>query len=233
MPNVGSAKGVTMTESIFNRLYKTDVTKHIEKKGRFSYLSWAYAVKALREIDPEATWEIKKFGDGQVPFMETRCGFFVEVAVTVQGITLSQVHPVLDNNNKAVVEPNAFQINTSIQRCLVKAIALHGLGLHIYQGEDLPTEEGMTADRKSQKTTPKPKNPSAPLSEKQGKMIGDKCKAKKISREQLLKAFKKDSMNDFVMNDVPEMLLFIDGKFNGYESPVDSGELEDLFGEDK
>ncbi|MGM9458240.1 DUF1071 domain-containing protein, partial [Lacticaseibacillus rhamnosus] len=57
------------------------------------------------------------------------------------GVTLSQVHPVLDNRNKPIEKPNAFQINTSIQRCLAKAIALHGLGLYIYQGEDLPEIE--------------------------------------------------------------------------------------------
>ena len=189
-----------MTESIFNRLYKTDVTKHIEKKGRFSYLSWPYAVKALRESDPKATWEIKKFGDGQVPFMETRCGFFVEVAVTVEGITLSQVHPVLDNSNRAVVEPNAFQINTSIQRCLVKAIALHGLGLHIYQGEDLPTEE---------KPTPSPRTPSKGLSVKQVQMIDGKLKAKGLTRDDLLRRFKHASMNDFVMGDMDSILKYL------------------------
>ncbi len=62
----------------------------------------------------------------------------VKVAVTVQGITLSQIHPVLDARNRPILAPNAFDINTSIQRCLVKAIALHGLGLYIYAGEDLP-----------------------------------------------------------------------------------------------
>ena len=51
---------------------------------------------------------------------------------------MTQVHPVLDHQNKAVTAPNAFQINTSIQRCLTKAIALHGLGIHLYAGEDLP-----------------------------------------------------------------------------------------------
>ena len=60
------------------------------------------------------------------------------VTVNVDGIEMTQVHPVLDNANKSVKEPNAFQINTSIQRCLTKAIALHGLGIHIYAGEDLP-----------------------------------------------------------------------------------------------
>ena len=69
-------------------------------------------------------------------------GVFVEVAVTVQGITLSQIHPVLDAKNRPILAPTSFDINTSIQRCLVKAIALHGLGLAIYAGEDLPMLDG-------------------------------------------------------------------------------------------
>ncbi|MEW9139962.1 DUF1071 domain-containing protein, partial [Bacillus wiedmannii] len=100
------------------------------------YLSWAWAVKKLREVDPTATWEVKRF-DG-VPYLKTDCGYFVEVEVTVQGLPLSQIHPILNNQNKPIAEPNSFDINTSIQRCLVKAIALHGLGLYIYAGEDLP-----------------------------------------------------------------------------------------------
>lgn len=56
-------------------------------------------------------------------------------------MTLSQIHPVLDGKNRPLAEPTAFDINTSIQRCLVKAIALHGLGLYIYAGEDLPNGE--------------------------------------------------------------------------------------------
>ena len=75
--------------------------------------------------------------DGK-PYLETAHGFFVEVAVTVDGITLSQIHPILGSNNKPLLAPNSFDINTSLQRCLVKAIALHGLGLYIYAGEDLP-----------------------------------------------------------------------------------------------
>jgi hypothetical protein len=125
--------------SVFQTLNAMDVNKHVEKKGQFTYLSWAWAVAELRKASPTATWEVVKT-DG-LPFCKTECGYFVEVAVTVEGITLSQIHPVLDNQNKTIQMPNAFQINTSIQRCLVKAIALHGLGLYIYAGEDLPTTE--------------------------------------------------------------------------------------------
>lgn len=127
-----------MSENYFIELSKIDVGEHVEKKGKFSYLSWAWCVTQLRTVDPTATWEVIRF-EG-MPFLKTECGYFVEVAVTVKGITLSQIHPVLDNSNKPIQQPNSFQINTSIQRCLVKAIALHGLGLYIYAGEDLPTD---------------------------------------------------------------------------------------------
>lgn len=125
-------------ESKYTKLSNINVNEHVEKKGRFSYLSWTWAIDTLRKFDPTAIWEVKRF-DGK-PYLKTECGYFVEVAVTIDGITLSQIHPVLDNNNRPITQPNSFQINTSIQRCLVKAIALHGLGLYIYAGEDLPDD---------------------------------------------------------------------------------------------
>lgn len=125
-----------MSENYFAKLNAINVSEHIEKKAGFSYLSWPFAVAQLRLADATATWEVQRF-DG-LPFLITETGFFVEVAVTVQGTTLSQIHPVLDGRNKVILAPTAFDINTSIQRCLVKAIALHGLGLYIYAGEDLP-----------------------------------------------------------------------------------------------
>lgn len=85
---------------------------------------------------PAATWEVQRFQG--LPYLATEVGVFVEVAVTVQGVRLSQIHPVLDSRNRPLLSPSAFDINTSIQRCLVKAIALHGLGLYVYAGEDLP-----------------------------------------------------------------------------------------------
>jgi hypothetical protein len=108
----------------FRKLLGIDVSKHVERKGQFDYLSWPFAVSQLRLADPEATWEVKRFNG--LPFMETDLGFFVEVAVTVQGITLSQIHPVLDQRNRPIASPKTFDINTSIQRCLVKSIALKG-----------------------------------------------------------------------------------------------------------
>ena len=126
--------------SAFSVLSKIDVSEHTEKKGNYTYLSWAWAVKVLLEEFPKATWQIHTFVDNGIesPYMRTNAGCFVQVSVEIDKVIRTQVHPVLDHMNKTVDEPNAFQVNTSIQRCLAKAIALHGLGLYIYAGEDLP-----------------------------------------------------------------------------------------------
>lgn len=127
----------TKKEHYFEVLRKHNVSKHMEQKGQFNYLSWAYAVEELRKLKPDATWRVVKDENGY-PYTSTPAGHFVEVEVTVDNIALSQIHPVLDHRNQTIEQPNAFQINTSIQRCLAKAIALHGLGLYIFRGEDLP-----------------------------------------------------------------------------------------------
>ena len=126
--------------SAFSVLSKIDVSEHTEKKGNYTYLSWAWAVKVLLEEFPKAVWQIHTFVDNgtESPYMRTDAGCFVQVSVEIDKVIRTQIHPVLDNRNKTVDEPNAFQVNTSIQRCLAKAIALHGLGLYIYAGEDLP-----------------------------------------------------------------------------------------------
>ena len=132
-------------QSTFMKLYKTDVSKYTEKKGQFSYLSWANAVAELKKACPTARWGVTKAEDGS-PFFVTQCGYFVDVWVEVDGISLSQIHPVLDNRNQSIEQPNAFQINTSLQRALAKCIALHGLGLYIFAGEDLPEPDALTPD---------------------------------------------------------------------------------------
>ena len=123
-------------DNYFVELSKINVNEHVERKGQFSYLSWPFAVSQLRQFDPVATWQVLRF-DG-LPYLNTEAGCFVEFSVCVKGVSLSQIHPVLDSKNRPILAPTSFDINTSIQRCLVKAIALHGLGLYLYSGEDLP-----------------------------------------------------------------------------------------------
>jgi len=123
-------------KSVFETLSAVDVSTYIDKKGQFSYLSWSDAVTALLRAYPEATWDVVSDVNG-LPYITAPNGCFVTVAVTVEGVTRTQVHPVLDFRNNAIADPNPMQINTSIQRALAKAIGLHGLGLHIYRGEDI------------------------------------------------------------------------------------------------
>lgn len=125
----------------FEEMSKIDVSKHIEKKGKFSYLSWPYAVTEFRKNCPNGTWDVTKG-----PVIATDQGLFVEVTVTpdiaLPDLCFTQLHPILDGANKPINAPNSFQVNTSIQRCLVKAIAIAtGIGLYIYAGEDLPEQD--------------------------------------------------------------------------------------------
>lgn len=116
----------------YTEIRKIDVSKYVEKKGKFSYLSWSWAVDQLLMLDATATWEYKE------PTYFHDQTMMVYCAVTAFGKTMQAQLPVMDNYNKPIAEPNAMQVNTAMQRCLAKAIALHGLGLYIYQGEDLP-----------------------------------------------------------------------------------------------
>jgi hypothetical protein len=117
----------------YNDIRKINVNEHTDKKGKFTYLSWAWAVDQLLQIDPSATWDYQapmQFGDTLMVFC----------SVTAFGKTMTSQLPVLNHQNKAISNPNAMDVNTAMQRCLAKAIALHGLGLYIYAGEDVPDE---------------------------------------------------------------------------------------------
>lgn len=119
----------------FEKLRKLNVNDHIEKKGSLSYLSWAWAVDALLQHDPTAQWE---FDPPQPLYGDT---LMVFCRVTAFGKTMKMHLPVMDNKNNAVKNPDARKISDAMMRCLTKCIALFGIGLYIYSGEDLPEED--------------------------------------------------------------------------------------------
>lgn len=132
-------------------LLRLDVSKHIEKKNGLSYLSWAWAWTQALKADPKATYKVELFEEyGEngrmrtVPYMSINGTAMVCVTVTMFDKPMTCQLPVMDYRNKAIQDPDAFAVNTAIMRCLAKALALHGLGLFIYAGEDLP-EEGEVA----------------------------------------------------------------------------------------
>jgi hypothetical protein len=115
----------------FNELRMIVVKDKIEKKNNLSYLSWAWAVDTLLQHDPAASWEYK-------PHQTWNDTVMVFCKVKAFGVSRTAQLPVMNHRNQPIANPDAFQVNTAMQRCLAKAIALHGIGLHIYAGEDLP-----------------------------------------------------------------------------------------------
>lgn len=126
-------------------LLKINVNDKTEKKNGMTYLSWAWAWTEVLKADPTATFEVKMFSDGtgvgETPVLSIGDTAMVWVTCTVFGKPMTCQLPVLDYRNKPIINPDAMAVNTAIMRCLVKAIALHGLGLYIYSGEDTPPEE--------------------------------------------------------------------------------------------
>lgn len=148
-------------------LLAIDVGGHIEKKNGLSYLSWAWAWTQVLMEDPAANFHVQMFphGDTHLPYMSMGDSHMVWVTVTVFGKSITCQLPVLDYRNKCIPKPNAFDINTTIMRCLTKGIALHGLGLYIYAGEDLPIVDDQTAPSVAHSpanTTPEAAKPAAP-----------------------------------------------------------------------
>jgi len=144
-------KGVNMS---IEALLKKNVNDHVEKKNGLSYLSWAWAWAEALKADPKATFKVEMF-DGKC-YMEINGTAMVFVTVTMFDKPMTCQLPVMDSGNKAIplkgytavskygkeyrVECDAFAVNTAIMRCMTKALALHGLGMYLYSGEDLPEE---------------------------------------------------------------------------------------------
>jgi len=119
-------------------LLKRDVNAHTEKKNNLTYLSWAWAWAEALKADPTATFKVEMF-DGKC-YMDINGTGMVWVTVTMFNKPMTCQLPVMDYRNKPIPNPDAFAVNTAIMRCMTKALSLHGLGLYIYAGEDLPEE---------------------------------------------------------------------------------------------
>ena len=142
---INNAKYLKEDVMHYKDLRQINVSQHIEKKNGLSYLSWSWALDQLLQLDDSATWEYlepKRFEESMMVFCK----------VTAFGKSRTAQLPVMDFRNQAIPNPNAYQVNTAMQRCLAKAISLHGIGLYIYAGEDLPTlnENSTKADKLSQ-----------------------------------------------------------------------------------
>lgn len=162
-------------KSVFERLSAINVNAHVEKKKELTYLSWAWAWSVTKKECPDATYKIL-----ETEYDES-LGFMCHTTVTIEGETLEMWLPVMDGANKSMlkksytykgirwengrkievdktVEPaTTFDINKTIMRCLVKNLAMFGLGIYIYAGEDLPqSDDDAEAAMKPVRQAPQP-----------------------------------------------------------------------------
>lgn len=148
-------------KNYFEELYAVNVNDNIEKKNGLTYLSWAWALAETLKRYPNMQYEIMRFENNQPYVFDEKTGYMVFTKVTIDGITREMWLPVMDNSNKAMLDrpynykvrsygkevektcekATMFDINKTIMRCLTKNLAMFGLGLYIYAGDDLPEEE--------------------------------------------------------------------------------------------
>ena len=131
--------------TVWNTLSAVDVNKYAEKKNGFTYLSWAWAWSILKDHYPDATYTKKVAyndkAESDLPFMADTNGYaYVSVTVNIPSMNESatEIMPVLNHANKPIQNPDSFEVNKSLQRCLAKTIAVLGLGAYLFQVEDLP-----------------------------------------------------------------------------------------------
>lgn len=175
------------TKSTFDVLSSVNVNDKVEKKSNLTYLSWAWAWAEVKKACPDATYDVVSDPNTNKPyFFDENLGYMVMTEVTINGETLSMWLPVMDGANKAMTNKpytykgNAweggrkvvvdktvdaatmFDINKTLMRCLTKNLAMFGLGLYIYAGEDLPetestpTQAPTRAETQAQPATPAP-----------------------------------------------------------------------------
>jgi len=126
-------------KSVFQILNNINVNDRTEKKGQLTYLSWSWAWQEVKKIYPDATYSYYRNPETNLPFsFKEGFGAFCHTSVTIKEETLEMWLPVMDNRNQSVLKPTSTQVNNTLMRCLTKNLAMHGLGLYIYAGEDLP-----------------------------------------------------------------------------------------------
>lgn len=190
------------SKELFEKLNALNVNEKTEKKNGLTYLSWAWAWAEFKKVCPDATYEVIKF-NGLPYAYDENTGYMVYTTVTAGGVTHEMWLPVMDGANKAMKSTpykyltgwgtnkkektceaaTMFDINKAIMRCLTKNLAMFGLGLYIYAGEDLPEIE------EPQKPDPVEEGPAPVHCPKCGSVIlREKIKGKIREPEEILEA---------------------------------------------
>ena len=129
-------------DSVYNNLAAIDVRPLVEKKGRADYLSWAHAWNLLKKHYPQAQRKIYECPETGLNYFTDGKTAYVKVGIVVNDMEHIDMLPVMDHRNKSIAidKIDSFEVNKTIQRATVKAIAMHGLGLSLWTGEDVPSQ---------------------------------------------------------------------------------------------
>lgn len=141
-------------EELFAKLFELNVNDHTEAKNGLTYLSWAWAWAEFKKACPDAVYEVVKQENGLPYTSDPNTGYMVYTRVTAAGITHEMWLPVMDYKNKAMLNPSMMDINKTIMRCLTKNLAMFGLGLYIYAGEDLPEDAAGASSKPTEVAEP-------------------------------------------------------------------------------
>lgn len=168
-------KKQSLQHRAWDLLSKINVNDKTETKGSgkfaLTYLSWAWAWGVLMEYFPESTYEIHQ--DRILPDSSVMVSVTLTIKDGDEQFSRFMWLPVMNHLNKAIINPDAMDINKAVMRCLAKAIAMCGLGHYIYAGEDLPVEDE-TPKTKSQERSQKSTQQN--VNSTQDKSILDKLK---------------------------------------------------------
>lgn len=197
---------------VFKTLNAINVNENTEKKNGLTYLSWAWAWAELKKVYPDAVYQIRQF-DGRPYLYDENLGYMVMTEITIDGISHEMWLPVMDGANKAMkdkpytvktkykeieVQPaTMFDINTAIMRCLTKNIAMFGLGLYIYAGEDLPEDD---PERKEREETVK-KIAESVIDSVKVKILRDKCSELNVEESKVCGRYGKKSLEEMTESD--------------------------------
>lgn len=220
-----------MAEKVFDTLFAVNVNEHTEKKKtgnvELTYLSWAYAWAEVKKRYPYASYEIEKFNG--LPYVyDPMTGYMVYTTVTIEGVTHEMWLPVMDGANKAMKsEPyeyvtgygqyqktkvceaaTMFDINKTIMRCLVKNLAMFGLGLYIYAGEDLPEGEQEEPKEQLKKVDRMAKYKTPTINQDEAAELEKALVSANVNIEALCKQMKVKKLIDLS----PEQMMSIYGK---------------------
>jgi len=130
---------MSFSKEVWNTLSAINVNEHVQKKMNLSFLSWSWAWSELMAVYPESTYAI----EDSVTASDGSVEVWVSLTITDgdSALTRRMWLPVMDHKNNAIKSPTTRQISDARMRCLVKAMAMFGLGHYIYAGEDLPEAE--------------------------------------------------------------------------------------------